>query len=167
MLFKKFLELHLDKIDHVVICKHIEFVHVDDDVADSDLLAKENMLLGLGHGTVDRGDHQNTRIHLGSPSNHVFDIVDVAGAVDVCEVAGVCFVLDCCGVDGDTSGLLLGGLVDRGILVVFRFVFLAEIFGDGGGEGGFAVVDVADSADWVGREVPLQWVLDRSNLAKG
>ena len=57
MLFKKFLELHLNKIDHVVICEHIEFVHVDDDVADSDLLAEEDVLLGLGHGPINRGDH--------------------------------------------------------------------------------------------------------------
>ena len=48
-----------------------------------------------------------------------------------------------------------------------RYVLLAEIFGDGRGESGFAVVDVADGADWIGRGVPLQWVLDRSNLAKG
>ena len=89
------------------------------------------------------------------------------GTVDVCEVAGVSFVLDGSGVDGDTSGLLLGSLVDGGILVVFRFVLVAEIFGDGRGEGGLAVVDVADGADWIGRGVPLQWVLDRSNLAKG
>ena len=167
MLFKKLLELHLNKIDHVVICEHIEFVHVDDDVANSDLLAEEDVLLGLRHGTVNRGDHQDTRVHLGSSSDHVLDIIDVPRAVDVREVAGVGFVLYGCGVDGDTSGFLLRGLVDGGILVVFRFVLLAEIFGDGGGEGGFAVVDVTNGADWVGRGVPLQWVLDRSNLAKG
>ena len=53
MLFKKFLELHLDKIDHIVVCKHIKFVHVDDDIADSNLLAEKDVLLGLRHGSVD------------------------------------------------------------------------------------------------------------------
>jgi hypothetical protein len=43
---------------------------------------------------------------------------------------------------------------------------LAEIFGDGGGEGGLSVIDVTDGTDWIVDFLPLQWVFERSNLAK-
>ena len=41
------------------------------------------MLLGLRHGAVSRGDHQDRAVHLGGTGDHVLDVVGVAGAVDV------------------------------------------------------------------------------------
>jgi len=90
----------------------------------------------------------------------------VTGTVDVGVVPLLCLILDGGGVDGDAPGLLLGGLVDGGVVDVLGLPLEAEVLGDGGGEGGLAVVDMADGADWVRRGLPLQCALERSNLAK-
>lgn len=53
MFFKQLFHLDFDEVDHVVLLEHVQLVHVDDDVADSDLLTEEDVLFGLGHGAVD------------------------------------------------------------------------------------------------------------------
>lgn len=124
------------------------------------------MLLGLGHGTVDGRDHQNTSIHLGSSSDHVLDVVDVSGAVHVGIVPSVCLILNGGSVDGDTSGFFFRGLVNSTVFDVFGFLLVGQIFGDGRCEGSLAVIDVSDGADCVKEEIPLTWASERSNLAK-
>jgi len=49
-------------------------------------------------------------------------------------------------IDGDSAGFLLDGFVDLVERNVLGLVLVGEDFGDGGGEGGFAVVDVANCA---------------------
>ena len=105
------------------------------------------MLLGLGHGAVGGGNDQDGAVHLSSAGNHVLDIVGVARAVDVGIVAGVGLVLHVGGVDGDAALALLGGLVDAGIILVLGLALQGQPLGDGGGQGGLAVVNVADGAD--------------------
>lgn len=105
------------------------------------------MLFGLRHWAVGAGDDENGAVHLGGAGNHVLDVIGVAGAVDVGVVAVLGLVLDGGGVDGDSTGALFRGGVDF-------VVFLGDAVADGGqghgegcGEGGLAVVDVADCAD--------------------
>jgi len=62
-------------------------------------------------------------------------------------VACVGFVLEGCGIDGDAPGLFFWGLVDFGVLDVLGLLLGGQVLGDGGREGGFAVVDVADRTD--------------------
>lgn len=62
-------------------------------------------------------------------------------------MAGLGLIFDGCGVNGDTSGLLLGGLVDGAILDVLCPLLFSQELGDGGGESCLSVVDMADSAD--------------------
>ena len=71
------------------------------------------MLVGLGHGTVSSGYHEDGAIHLGGTRYHVLHIVGVSRAVYVSVVTRSGLVLDVSGVDGDTTLLLLGGVVDR------------------------------------------------------
>ena len=71
----------------------------------------------------------------------------MSGAVDVGVVASLGFVLEGGSVDGDTSSLFLRGLVDGSVLNVLGLLFGCQVLGDGGGEGGLAVIDVADGAD--------------------
>ena len=80
-------------------------------------------------------------------------------------MAGVSLVLYGGGVDGDTSGFLLGRLVDLVVLDVFGFGLFGEVLGDGGGEGGLAVIDVPDRAHYLTCSLPFTWVFERSNLA--
>ena len=72
----------------------------------------------------------------------------MTGAVDVAVVARGGAVLDVGGVDGDATGLLFRGLVDLVVaLGLDAGVRAGRREGDGGGQGGLAVVDVADGAD--------------------
>jgi hypothetical protein len=53
------------------------------------------VLLGLRHGLVDVRDDEDGVVHLRSIDNHVLDIVNMVGAIDVGVVAGL---------DGDKGG---------------------------------------------------------------
>ncbi len=105
------------------------------------------MLTGLGHGTVGGGDHQDTAVHLGGAGDHVLDVVGVAGAVHVGVVAGGGFVFDVGGGDGDATFLFFGSLVDFVERHELAVAAQTGHLGDGGGQSGLAVVDVADGAD--------------------
>lgn len=166
MFFKQLFHFDFDEVDHVVLLEHVQLVHVDDDVADSDLLTEEDVLFGLGHGAIDSWNDENTGVHLGCSGDHIFDIIDVAGTINVCVMPCLCFVLNGGSIDGDTPGSLFGSLIDWTVFNVFGFLFVGKIFSNGWGEGGFSVIDMTDGADWVGTEVPLTWPLERSNLAK-
>ena len=56
-------------------------------------------------------------------------------------------VLDVSGVDGDTTLSLFGSLVDGRVVGVLSAAEHCQILGDGSGQSGLAVVDVADGAD--------------------
>ena len=51
------------------------------------------------------------------------------------------------GVDGDTTLALLGSLVDGAVIGVVGAALHSQVLGDGGGQSGLAVVNVADGAD--------------------
>jgi len=67
----------------------------------------------------------------------------VTWAVDVAVMPVLSFILDGGGVDGNTSGLLLWRLVDVCIVLEGRGSFLREVLGDGCGQGGLAVINMA------------------------
>jgi hypothetical protein len=121
VLFEELLELKLDEVNHIGFFDKIHLVQEDKDVANSDLPAKKDMLFGLGHGSVNSGNHKDTSIHLCCSSDHVFDVIDVAWTVDVGVMASVGLILNGGSVDGDTSGLLFWGLVDLSVLDVLGF----------------------------------------------
>ena len=54
----------------------------------------------------------------------------------------ICLVLYVCRVDSDTTGLLLGSLVNFRVVCELGTSALCENFGDGGGKGGLAMIDV-------------------------
>jgi len=79
--------------------------------------------------------------------DHVFDVVSMAGAVNVGVVAVGGFVFDVGGGDGDATGFFFGGGVD----LVVGFGFTTKFFrlddGQRRGQRCFAMVYVADGAD--------------------
>ena len=70
------------------------------------------MLAGLWYGIIRVRHNDNGAVHLGCTSDHVLDVVGVAGGVDVGVVPIGGLVLDVRDVDGDAALALLGGLVD-------------------------------------------------------
>ena len=142
--------LHLDEVEHLRIINKVNLVHENEDLRDVNLTGEQDVLTGLRHRTISGGDNQDSSVHLGGTSDHVLDVVSVAGAVYVSIVAVGGLVLDVSRVDGDTTLLLLGGVVNliEGLdLVGITSDSLSENLGDGGGQGRFTVVNMANCTD--------------------
>ena len=136
--------LHLDELKHLLVLDGVDLVDEDDNLLDTDLTGEEQVLSGLGHLTVRSGDDDDGTVHGSSTSNHVLDVIGVTRAVDVGVVPVVGGVLDVCGGDGDTTLALLRSLVDGAIVEVCGVTLLGLTLGDGGSEGGLAVIDVTN-----------------------
>ena len=141
--------LHLDELDQLRVVHQIDLVDEDDEIGHADLAGQQDVLPGLRHRAVGRRDQEHRPVHLRRPGDHVLHIIGVAGAVDVGVVPPLGLVLDVAGDDRDG----LGGVTDvaalADVLVGLRpGQALARLDRqDGGGQGGLAVVDVADRAD--------------------
>jgi len=105
------------------------------------------VLLRLGHGAVGSSDNQDSAVHLSSAGDHVLDIVGVARAVDVSIVTLLGLVLNVSGVDCDTTSLLFRSLIDGIIGLELSSALEGQPLGDGSGQRGLAVVNMADGAD--------------------
>lgn len=145
---KKLTHLHLDKLQHLLVLNSVDLVDEDDNSLDTNLTGEEQVLTGLGHLSVGSGDDDDGTIHGSSTGNHVLDVIGVTRTVDVGVVTSVGLVLDVCSGNGDTTLPLLGSLVNRGIVEEVCVALLGLTLGDGGSEGGLAVIDVADGT-WV------------------
>ena len=143
-------DLHLNEVKHFLIVNEVDLVHEDKDLRDVDLTGEQDVLTGLRHRTVSGGDNKDSTIHLSSTSNHVLNVVSVAWAVYVGIVTVSGLVLDVGRVDGDTTLLLLRGVVDlvEGLdLVGVTSDSLSENLGNGGGQGRLTVVNMANCTD--------------------
>ena len=156
-------DFHLDQLQQLLIVDLVALVQEDQHGGHVHLTGEQQVLTSLGHGAVGSSDDQDAAVHLGSAGDHVLDIVGVAGAVDVgivtaldlAVLAGLVvvaltvigLVLDVSGVDGDTTLTLLGSLIDGRVVGVLSAALHRQILGDGSGQRGLAVVDVADGAD--------------------
>jgi hypothetical protein len=92
-------------------------------------------------------NNQNPAIHLRGARDHILDVISVSGTVDMSVVTILCLVLDVTGVDGDLPCLLLRRTVDVLVAHCGTPSLLGQDLGDCLGEGGLAVIDVADGAD--------------------
>ena len=140
-------DLELDEVEQLGVVDHVDLVEEDDDVRDLDLAGEEDVLAGLGHRPVGRGDDEDRAVHLGGAGDHVLDVVGVARAVDVGVVAGVGLVLDVGDRDRDPALPLLGRVVDRVEGAVLGLALQGEVLRDRRRQARLAVVDVADRAD--------------------
>jgi hypothetical protein len=142
-------DLELDELEELGVVHRVGLVECHDDVGDADLAGQHNVLTGLGHGALARGDHQDGPVHLGGAGDHVLDVVGVPGHVDVRVVARCRLVLDVGDVDGDPAGALLRSAVD----LVERHELgdsglgVREHLGDRGRQCRLPMVDVAHRPD--------------------
>src|ERR687898_971963 len=151
VLGKELPDLHLHQLQELRVVDHVGLVEEDHDVGDPHLTSKQDVLPRLGHGAVRRRHDQDGAVHLGGTGDHVLDVVGVPRAVHVGVVAVLGGVLLVGGGYGYAPLALLGGVVYliKSHLAVGGVVghALGQNAGDGGGEGGLAVVHVADGAD--------------------
>ena len=147
ILVENLADFHLYEIEKLGIVNLIAFVHENNDRRNTNLTGEKKMLSGLSHRTVGSGDNKDSAVHLSSTGDHVFDVVGMAGAVNVSIVTFFGLILNVSGVDGNSALSLFGSLVD-----VFKVDLLSKTefgkgLGDGGGKGGLTVVNVADSTN--------------------
>ena len=77
--------------------------------------------------------------------------------MSVVTLCGV--VLNMSGVDGNAALALLGSLIDVGIIHELCVAFQSQNLGDGSGQSGLAVVNVADSANVDMRQATVKALL--------
>jgi hypothetical protein len=104
------------------------------------------VLASLWHWAVSSGTHQNSAVHLGSASDHVFHIVGVTRTVHVSVVTSFCLVLNVSGVDRDTACFFFGSRVNLVVSLRFAAKLGRQDRGDRCSQGCFAVVNVANRA---------------------
>src|SRR6188768_3137056 len=159
VLGQQLADLELDEVEQLGVVDHVDLVEEHDDERHLDLAGEQDVLPGLGHRAVGRGDDEDRAVHLRGAGDHVLDVVGVPGAVDVRVVAGVGLVLDVGDRDRDPALALLGRVVDRVERAVLGLAAQGEVLADRGGERRLAVVDVADRADVDVRLVALELLL--------
>ena len=147
VLVQQLTDLHLDQIQQLLVVDHVALVHEDNDLGHADLTGEQDVLTGLGHGTIGSSDDQDSAVHLSSTGDHVLDVVSMARAVNVGVVTLLGVVLNVSGVDRDTTSLLLGSLVDAGVIHKVGVALQSQSLGDGSGQSGLAVVNVTDGAN--------------------
>ena len=140
-------QFHFNQFEQLFVVDLVALVQENNESRNANLTSKQDVLAGLWHGTVSSGHNQDTAVHLGSTGDHVLDVVGVSWAVNVGVVTILGFVLLVRSGDGDTARLFFWSVVDV-------FVVLAPLRrqpgsgrADSSGEGGLAVVNVADGAD--------------------
>src|SRR5258706_3980846 len=148
VLAQQLADLELDEVEQLRVVDHVDLVEEDDDVGDLDLAGEEDVLAGLGHRPVGRGDDEDRAVHLGGAGDHVLVVVGVARAVDVGVVARVGLVLDVGVRDRDPSLAPPVHVVDpvEGA-VLGPATFEVEVLRDRRGQARLAMVDGADRAD--------------------
>ena len=144
---KKLANLQFYQLQKLLIINLVLLVEEDHNVGDTHLFGQKDVFFGLRHWAVGAGDDEDGSVHLGGAGDHVLDVVGVAGAVDVSVVTVLGLVLDGGSVDGDASGTLLGGSIDFVVFLGGAVAEGGERHGEGGGEGGLAVVDMTDGTD--------------------
>ena len=94
-------------------------INKHDHFLDADLLSEQHVLLRLWHHTICGSHHKYCAFHLRRARDHVLDVIGMTGAVGVRVVACLRGVLDVRGVDGDSTSLLFGCVVDFVVLLGF------------------------------------------------
>jgi hypothetical protein len=138
-------DLELDQLEHLGV-GDVDLVEEDDELTHAHLAGQEHVLPRLRLRPLAAVHEQDRGVHLRGAGDHVLDVVGVAGAVDVGVVALGGLVLDVGRVDRDPTLPLLGGVVDLVEGQRLRAEALGAHAGQRRGQGGLAVVDVADGA---------------------
>lgn len=103
---------------HLLVSNQVNFIQKDDNALNADLSAEQNVLTRLWHSTVSSRNDKNATIHTGCTSNHIFNIICVAWAVNMAIVSQIGLVLYCCCIYGNTTSLFFGRLVN--VTIIFE-----------------------------------------------
>ncbi|KAH3661930.1 hypothetical protein OGAPHI_006109 [Ogataea philodendri] len=144
---QQFSHFHLNKLQHLWVIDGVNLVNENNQLLDTNLSGKQQVLSGLRHLSVGGGNNNNGTVHLSSTGNHVFDVILMAWTVNVRVVSVRGFILNVSSGDGDTSGTLFWSLVNRRVVQEVGTSLLGKNLGDGGGQGGLTVIHMANGTN--------------------
>ena len=175
---KKIANFHFDKLEEFWIINLINFVQEDNDCRNTNLTCEEDVLTSLRHRTIRCCNDKNCTIHLSCASDHVFDVVSVSRAVNMCIVTTLnlfaidftipSLIFNVCGVDGDSTLALFWSFIDVckiDNLVSCGRMFFCQSLGDSRSESGFTVIDVTDRADIDMRFASIEFLFCHRNFS--
>src|SRR6185369_15500529 len=149
VLGEKVSNFTLDEVDEILVLYCVAFIEENNDFWHSDLLCEEDVLSGLCHRAVDRGNHEDSAVHLSGTGDHVLDVVGVSWGVDVRVVSSVRLVLDVSERDRHDLGRVSNGTALGDICVSLAYCQAVASLSreDSGRKGRLAVVNVSDGTD--------------------
>ena len=147
VLVEEFADFHFDEIQQFFVIDLVAFVHEHNDVRNADLTGQQDVFTGLRHRAISGRHNEDSTVHLRSTGDHVFNIVSVAGAVNVSIVTVVGFVLNVSGVDCDTTCTFFRSFIDVRVINELRSAVHVQDLSDRRSQGGFTVVNVTDGTN--------------------
>ncbi|OTA13972.1 hypothetical protein Xvie_04097 [Xenorhabdus vietnamensis] len=147
VLRQQLTHFHFYQFQQLFIINHVTFVQEYDDVWNAYLATQQDVLTSLWHWAISCSNNQDRAVHLSSTSDHVFHIVGVAWAVDVCVVTSWSIVLYVRSRDGDTTRFFFWCVIDLIECTSATAVSFRQNGGDCSSQGSFTVVNVADSTN--------------------
>ncbi len=154
---------HLNQFQQLSVVNHVSLVQEDNDVRNAYLTGQQDVLTSLWHRTIGSRANQDRAVHLGSTSDHVFNVVGVTWAVNVRVVTNVRVVLYVRSVDGDTTSFFFWGAVDLVEVNTSRTENFGANASQSSGQSGFTVVNVTDSANVDVRFVTFKFFFSHDN----
>jgi len=120
ILGKKFTNLHLNQFKKFFVINHITFVHEYNDVRNTYLTSKKNVLFCLSHNTICSCYNKDSTIHLSCTCDHVLNVVSMSWAVNMCIMSLLCLILNVSCRNCDTTLSFFWSFID--IFKVFYYV---------------------------------------------
>ncbi len=154
---------HLNQFQQLSVINHVSLVQEDNDVRNAYLTGQQDVLTSLWHRTIGSRANQDRAVHLGSTSDHVFDVVGVTWAVNVRVVTNVRVVLYVRGVDGDTTSFFFWGAVDLVEVNTSRTENLGADASQSSSQSGFTVVNVTNGTNVDVRLITFELFLSHRN----
>src|SRR5699024_4291108 len=112
ILVQQLTDFHVYQLKQLFIVNHITFVHEYNDVRYTYLTRQQDVLFCLSHNTVCSSNNQDSSIHLSSTCDHIFNVVSMSWAVNVCIVTFFCLILYVCCRNCDTTFSFFWSFVD-------------------------------------------------------
>ena len=144
---EQFAHLEFHQLQQLRIVDQIHLVQKHNDPGNARLPCQVDLLPGLGHGTVGCGNHQDGPVHLHRAGDHALDAVGVTRAVEVGVVPVFGLIFDVRDGDGKTGLFCFCGFVELAERNAFGQALVRQHFGDGCGQGGFAVARLPEGSD--------------------
>ncbi|PHM73653.1 hypothetical protein Xcab_04335 [Xenorhabdus cabanillasii JM26] len=147
VLRQQLTDFHFYQFQQLFVINHVTLVQEHDDVWYTYLTAQQDVLTSLWHWTISGSNNQDRAIHLSRTGDHVFHVVGVAWAVNVCIVTRWSIVFYVRSRDGDTTCFFFWCVIDLVECTSVTAVSFRQNGSDGSSQGSFTVVNVADSTN--------------------